>query len=108
MKRRLGRLTILEGVIDSPEAPEIFRQLGFVPWHVQYVDGDGGEPRFEMCGASHMFDEVDEEDPAPFYEMKLIGNPGGKFNTKPIRIAVRRLLPALKPVVAAVGQALDA
>lgn len=67
--RRFGKLTVMEAVIDNEEvSSEIFRQLGFVPWQVQYQHDTGV---FEMLGTSPMFDELEPLSPAPHYDVHI-------------------------------------
>ena len=67
VKRRLGRFDINEAVVDDmPLSTEIFRQLGFVPWNVQY---DGQRGNFQMLGTSPGFREITSDEPAPYYDI---------------------------------------
>ena len=67
--KHLGRIKITTNVIESFNlATEIFRQLGFVPWQVEYLPQD---EVFLMLGTSPMFHVIELDAPAPFYHITV-------------------------------------
>ena len=78
IERRLGRFEVHENLVDNfPLATEMFRQLGFVPWDVQY---DGKRASFNMLGTSPQFRGIRGDEPAPWYQI-VIRPVDGEENT---------------------------
>lgn len=92
MKRRLGKINILEAIVSGPDATEIFRQLGFVPWNCQHIESTKS---FSMMGSSPLFAEMNDGEPAPEYEIAINEVfPESEGLDRVIQVMVRRQPPA--------------
>jgi hypothetical protein len=80
MKDRKGKFNIACSMVDeAPEAvADILQKLAFVPMRVEALPMQGV---FEYAGLSPAFDEIEEGEVIPTYEISILWNDDGSVKT---------------------------